>query len=85
MNLYDVMDKCPDDWFDVFIKTANVIVETYKNKVSVYVYFHRLNLCRKSMRISKKIVMNYDKRLIKMKEDSFSNDKFVSCDIWMST
>ena len=41
MNLYDVMDKCPDEWFDVFIKTANVIVKTYKNKVSGTVYFHR--------------------------------------------
>ena len=24
MNLYDVMDKCLNDWFDVFIKTIQM-------------------------------------------------------------
>ena len=53
MNLYDAMDKCPEDWHDVFVKTANILVRTYRNKVSGDVYFHRVqNLCRKSMRQS---------------------------------
>ena len=41
MNLYDAMDKCPEDWHDVFVKTANILVRTYRNKVSGNVYFHR--------------------------------------------
>ena len=86
MNLYDVMDKCPDDWFDVFIKTANVIVETYKNKVSGNVYFHRGSKFMQKIYEAKAEVMKADKRSDNVQAPgSFSNDKWNPGDIWMST
>lgn len=86
MNLYDAMDKCPDEWFDVFIKTANVIVETYKNKVSGNVYFHRGSKFMQKIYEAKAEVMKMDKRSDNVQAPgSFSNDKWNPGDIWMST
>ena len=86
LNLYDVMDKCPDDWFDVFIKTANVIVDTYKNKVSGDVYFHRGSKFMQKIYEAKAEVMRADKRSDNVQAPgSFSNDKWNPGDIWMST
>ena len=86
LNLYDVMDKCPDDWFDVFIKTANVIVDTYKNKVSGNVYFHRGSKFMQKIYEAKAEVMKADKRSDNVQAPgSFSNDKWNPGDIWLST
>ena len=86
MNLYDVMDKCPDEWFDVFIKTANIIVKTYKNKVSGTVYFHRGSKFMQKIYEAKAEVMKADKRSDNVQAPgSFSNDKWNPGDIWLST
>ena len=86
LNLYDVMDKCPDEWFDVFIKTANIIVKTYKNKVSGTVYFHRGSNFMQKIYEAKAEVMRADKRSDNVQAPgSFSNDKWNPGDIWMST
>ena len=57
MNLYDAMDKCPEDWHDVFVKTANVLVKTYKNKISGTVFFHRGSTFMKKIYEAKAQVM----------------------------
>ena len=86
MNLYDVMDTWPDEWFDVFIKTANIIVKTYKNKVSGTVYFHRGSKFMQKIYEAKAEVMKADKRSDNVQAPgSFSNDKWNPGDIWLST
>ena len=61
MNLYDGMDKCPEDWHDVFVKTANILVRTYRNKVG-NVYFHRGSKFMQKIYEAKAEVMKADKR-----------------------
>ena len=86
MNLYDVMNKCPDEWFDVFIKTANAIVKTYKNKVSGVVYFHRGSTFMQKIYDAKSEIAKLDARSDnRQAPGSFSNDKWNPGDIWMST
>jgi hypothetical protein len=86
MNLYDVMNKCPDDWFDAFIKTANAIVKAYKNKVSGTVYFHRGSNFMKKIYDAKAEIAKLDaKSMNRQAPGSFSNDKWNPGDIWMST
>ena len=86
MNLYDAMDKCPEDWHDVFVKTANVLVKTYRNKVSGSVYFHRGSKFMQKIYEAKAEVMKSDKRSDNVQAPgSFSNDKWNPGDIWMST
>ena len=86
MNLYDVMKKCPDDWFDVFIKTANAIVKAYKNKVSGTVYFHRGSTFMQKIYAAKAEIAKIDARSeLRRAPGSFSNDKWNPGDIWMST
>ena len=86
MNLYDVMNKCPDEWFDVFIKTANALVKAYRNKVSGVVYFHRGSKFMQKIYEAKAGVMKSDKKSgLPQAPGSFSNDKWNPGDIWMST
>ena len=86
MNLYDVMNKCPEDWHDVFVKTANVLVKTYKNKISGNVFFHRGSNFMKKIYEAKAQVMRDDKKSdTPQAPGSFSNDKWNPGDIWMST
>ena len=86
MNLYDAMDKCPEDWHDVFVKTANVLVKTYRNKVSGNVYFHRGSKFMQKIYEAKAEVMRADKRSDNVQAPgSFSNDKWNPGDIWLST
>ncbi len=86
MNLYDVEKSCPEEWYDVFIKTANVIVKTYKNKTSGNVYFHRGSNFMKKIYESKAQVMKDDKQSgTPQAPGSFSDDKWNPGDIWMST
>ena len=86
MNLYDAMDKCPEDWHDVFVKTANVLVKTYRNKVSGNVYFHRGSKFMQKIYEAKAEVMKADKRSDNVQAPgSFSNDKWNPGDIWLST
>ena len=86
MNLYDAMDKCPEDWHDVFVKTANVLVKTYRNKVSGNVYFHRGSKFMQKIYEAKAEVMKADKRSDNTQAPgSFSNDKWNPGDIWLST
>jgi hypothetical protein len=86
MNLYDAMDKCPEDWHDVFVKTANVLVKTYKNKISGTVFFHRGSTFMKKIYEAKAQVMRDDKKSdTPQAPGSFSNDKWNPGDIWLST
>ena len=86
MNLYDAMDKCPEDWHDVFVKTANILVRTYRNKVSGNVYFHRGSKFMQKIYEAKAEVMKADKMSDNVQAPgSFSNDKWNPGDIWMST
>ena len=87
MNLYDAMDKCPEDWHDVFVKTANVLVKTYRNKVSGNVYFHRGSPFMDAIYDNKKQAQKWDKEnnVVTLAPGSFSDDKWNPGDIWMST
>tara|TARA_B100001093_G_scaffold315429_1_gene300930 strand:+ start:311 stop:1714 length:1404 start_codon:yes stop_codon:yes gene_type:complete len=86
MNLYDAMNKCPEDWHETFVKTANILVKTYKNKISGTVFFHRGSNFMKKIYEAKAQVMKDDKQSdTPQAPGSFSNDKWNPGDIWMST
>jgi len=88
----DFYKNGPDDWIEneVYIKTANILFNNYKNKFKRPVYFHRGSKFMNDIYKAKQEVQKYElaqaRKSGKLPQapGSFSNDKWNPGDIWMS-
>ena len=85
-SLDGVLSKTPEEWFDVYTKTANILVNKFKSKTSGDVYFHRgSNFMGQVYQAYKQVKKADSLSNNRQAPGSFSNDKWNPGDIWMST
>jgi len=88
VSLAKAYKGAPESWFDekIYIRTANILYKTYKNKFRGKVYFHRGSPFMAGLYSAKAHVQKLDKKSDKpLAPGSFNDDKWNPGDIWMST
>ena len=86
VKVKSAVDRLPEDWPDTLIKSANIVYNKYKSKVTGSVYFHRGSPFMEKVYRAKKEVQKMDKASGNPQAPgSFSDDKWNPGDIWMST
>ena len=86
VKVKSAVDRLPEDWPDTLIKSANIVYNKYKSKVTGSVYFHRGSPFMEKVYRAKKEVQKMDKASGNPQAPgSFSDDKWNPGDIWMTT